>query len=67
MRNNGPETESSALRFGGIAQTIILSAVAAAICTLFKVHALTEAQASIALVTALPTVMTILVRRDTKE
>ena len=47
MRNNGPETESSALRFGGIA--------------------LTDAQASIALVTALPTVMTILVRRDTKE
>ncbi|NIJ16304.1 hypothetical protein [Sphingobium vermicomposti] len=67
MRKTGPEIESSALRFGGIAQTIILSAVAAAICTLFKVHALTEAQASIALFTALPTVMTILVRRDTKE
>ena len=33
MRNDGPDIESPTLRSGGIAQTIILSAVASAHCS----------------------------------
>ena len=61
MHDNEPDRESSALRFSALVQTIILSAVAAVICGLFRAHALTETQTSLSLVTALPTVMTMLV------